>query len=635
MGTRFGPRGLRVTPPRVLAVALLAILVSVGLLAHHDTPNVFRAIALLAHVALGLVVVPLALFALYELYKRRVAEFPVGHALVLVSGAAVLVLGGARTHADVLAAHAAIGAAFAVWSLVPRRAAFLGAPLAFFAAHHLVLVRATEVPRTEEPIAAIDADARPTGRVVVDATALAPADAARFLDEARCLPCHKTIDPARHVGGHGRAPTFADERGTDASCASCHDPARAVRARAAPTPSEASTWPCLACHGGAELTFTDDAARLALSLPRDPVVTNDDFFLSFARAITRTDARAHRARMRSTTLRARLSCTSCHTANAHDAPSLGHGAWPLEAAGPGSLLRAPDRVCADCHAQEAPVPALVVAAFPHAKDGTLALDLDAPTTTTTATTTTTLTLLLSNENAGHGFPASPFAAPLRPRVRASDGAPLVGVRLRSASPAARVVDDAIDFVSPLAPGESALFEFTLPTPIATRELAVEFVVPSLRGDRGEALRTARVERSPSPLLLARLAVALVDAGRLDEAARALSRAEASAPFLLDVKRGRAHLLAATGARDDARALLANERDAAARVARALLGDERDTFDATVLAEAHKGAPFDVELTLARVGRGMQPDESRRALRVALAAHPGHPALLAALDALPQ
>lgn len=630
MRVRFGQRGLRVTPPRVLAAALLAVLVTVALLAHDETPNVFRAIALVGHVGLGLVVVPLALLALYELYKRRVGAFPIGHALVLVSGAAVLIVGGARTHADVLAAHAAIGAAFAVWSLVPRRAAFLGAPLAFLVAHDVVSTRAVAVPGTVEPVDRIADDARPSGALVIDVAALSPTDAARFLDETRCLACHRSIDPARHVGGHGHAPTFADARLSEASCASCHDPAREVRAIATPAPREVSTWPCLACHGGAELAFADDAARFTLSLPRDPVVTNDGVFLTFARALTRTDARAHRARMRSKTTRATLSCTACHTTNAHREAPVSRGVWPLDAAGPASLHRGPARLCVDCHSNATPPPAVVVAAF--ARSGAekpLSLTVD-----DTPATTQTLTLLLTNENAGHGFPASPFASPARVHVRRGDVEE--SILLTTRSPATRVLDEhAVAFDAPIPPGLGALIDVAMETAVDPRDLVVEVTLSSRVDPARGVLHRALVEQTPSPVLLARLVVALIDADRADEARSALAVAERRAPDDLDVKRARAHLLVAIGAPDDARALLQNEGDPEVRVVRALLGDGREASDVRAIDDAHRRAPFDVELTLARVSRGLSPDDARRALTRALAAHPGEPSLLAALDALPQ
>jgi hypothetical protein len=671
--SRFRPQGLRVTPPRILAATLLCVLVTVVGLWRSDVPNVLRAVALIAHVALGLLVVPFALFTLYEIYKQRRRAFPIGHALVLATGTVVLIVGGSRRFALALAIHAAVGAAFFMWALFPRRVAFLGAPLAFVIVFAGVHERAVDVPGTSEPIDASLTHDVHEGPIALDKSALVDDAAERFVDDARCTTCHKHILVGTHVG-HPRVASarFSDalqaqrERSGQASvteCAACHDVAGLAIdlpfMDASTTGARAlSPLPCLTCHGASPARITPSGPVLSLALPDDPLVTTDGVWLSFARALTHVDARAHRARMRTMTTRASMSCTTCHRASAHarlathatasGAPTT-TGAWthwPLERAGPSSPLRVNAPVCVDCHTTDAgKLPARLgiallktddlVVTSTHSEDKALL---------TFARDVLALDLVITNENAGHGFPASPFARELTVIV---DVTTADGARLRDADDltlhprplGARLRDRrTLVFDEPLSPGRGLSVHLHLPLPRGSPPVHV--AVRLLSSDEGGAPReiasTSTASVLSTPVLLARYADVLARIDHRVDAALVLAKAEEIAPADLDVKLSRATFLRA-GAEGSAGTLtlLLNERGDHVEFVRALASLAQGHVDNAlpILEMISPAAPFDVELAItfaSTLVEKKQVERARRVLAVALAGNPGHRRLLAAL-----
>jgi hypothetical protein len=671
--SRLRPQGLRVTPPRVLAVALLLVLATVVALWRNDVPNALRATALIAHVGLGLLIAPLALFTLYEIYKQRRRAFPIGHALVLATGTVVLIVGGDRRFAVVLAIHAAVGAAFFAWSLFPRRVAFLGAPLAFVIVGLAVHERAKMVPPTEEPIASVG-DALESGALSLDTSALIDDHRIRFVDDTRCSACHEKLIRAHRSGGHGArvASAFTAERSATvvrsaahdvARCDACHDVPRQiddVTPTSASVPSERegqAPLPCLTCHGASSTRVTSSGTVLALALPDDPVVTTDGLLLSFARVLTHIDARAHRARMRTTTTRATMSCVTCHSATAHAAlvatsavndeapsttdPVAGH--WPLEAAGPSSPLRAPARVCVDCHAHDLSAlrPRLALALFHTDMKRETSPLIDADTPLTFANDEIALDLLITNENAGHGFPASAFARAVTVvvDVLASDGSPFPNGAALTLHPrplgARRADERTLVFDEPLAPGRGQTVRLHLPltTGRAPVRVHVRLLTSDREGLQREIASTRDARVLAAPVLLARYADALARVDHRVDATRALAWAEETAPGDLDVKLARARFLIERDANTDgALALLANEHDVHSCYLRAhaLLVGARDVDARAILDDLSRLAPFDVDVALAFAGVLVDARENERATRVlavALAGNPGHARLL--------
>jgi hypothetical protein len=388
---RTSDTGTRGQAGRGFAASLLVLLVTGILLLRHDLRPSTRAMVAGTHALLALATATYGLRSLLRLFRLRLAEFPLGWMLVLATGVLGLSFGATRDWAFFAALHALVATTYGASQLVPRRLAFLGAPLLGLLMMSVSWDLTTEKRPTSEdlpPVGPIDPD---QGGGFVDVDGLPLDDATRFTDPGRCNGCHLNVSPAHAQSAHRHASVtnpyylhaardLRDKRGPEAValCAGCHDLGLLAHRKldegihggpeqaAAIAPGADIGVPCLACHGSTQVLSQRGGGALALSLPDDPVVRADGVRHTLSFWMTYVDPRSHREAMMPPDGRSSTRCGTCHQATLHAGINgLRHTRGQVDRdehrasvffPGAGVSGRLPlgrgPRSCADCHLVE-------------------------------------------------------------------------------------------------------------------------------------------------------------------------------------------------------------------------------------------------------------------------------------------